>query len=104
MNTRLRRGGPLLRILLATAVGISIGLGVLVWTRTQIVSLRYSLTRLAERESQLRGEVEKLRVEAAALSGPQRIETKARSLGLRYPGPRQVVRLPVGDVAAGAPE
>jgi cell division protein FtsL len=87
-----------LRILLATAVGLSIGLGVLVWTRTQIVSLHYSLTR------QLRGEVEKLRVEAAALSGPQRIETKARSLGLRYPGPRQVVRLPAGDVAAGAPE
>ena len=46
----------------------------------------------------------KLRVEAAALSAPQRIETRARSLGLRYPGPRQVVHLPARDVAAGAPE
>ena len=104
MNLRLQRGGPLLRILLVTALGISLGSGLLVWTRTRIVSLDYRLTRLVDLESELRGDVEKLRVEAAALASPERIETRARSLGLRYPAAGQVIRLPTIDVAAGAPE
>lgn len=104
VNLRLQRAGPLLRILLATAVGISIGSGVLVWTRTRVVSLHYRLTRLVDLKSQLREDVEKLRVEAAALAAPRQLEAKARVLGLRYPESGQVIRLPAGDVAAGAPE
>ena len=104
VNTRLRRGGLLLRVLLATAVGISVGSGLLVWTRTEIVSLHYRLTRLTDLEAKLRRDVEMLRVEAAALAAPQRIEVKARALGLRYPDAGQVIRLPRVQVAAGAPE
>ncbi len=104
VNLRLKRGGPWLRILLATVVGISAGSGTLVWTRTHIVSLHYQLTRLDALESQLRRDVEKLRLEAAALAAPQRIETQARSLGLGYPKAGQVVHLSALDVASGAPE
>ena len=104
VNLRLKRGGRWLGILLATVVGISIGSGALVWTRTHIVSLHYRLTRLGELETQLRRDVEKLRLEAAALASPRRIEAKARSLGLGYPKAGQVVHLSAADVASGAPE
>lgn len=104
VNLRLKRGGRWLGILLATVVGISVGSGALVWTRTHIVSLQYQLTRLGELESQLRRDVEKLRLEAAALASPRRIEAKARALGLDYPKAGQVVHLSAADVASGARE
>ncbi len=97
MNARLRRGHPLLAAAVATAIGAGIGAGALVWTRTEILSLRYERARLVAEEARLRSQVEKLRVEKAALSAPERIEPRARRLGLRYPGPGQVIR----DVAAG---
>ena len=61
------------------------------WTRTEILSLRYEHASLLERESELLGEVEKLRVEAAALSAPERIERRAQALGLRYPRAGQII-------------
>ncbi len=104
VNLRLKRSGRWLGILLATVVGISVGSGALVWTRTHIVSLHYRLTRLGELETHLRRDVEKLRLEAAALASPRRIEAKARALGLGYPKAGQVVHLSALDVASGAPE
>lgn len=109
MNTQVRNGGRLQRALVATAIGVLLGAGALVWTRTEILSLQYHLTRLVDREAELRGEVEKLAVEVAALSAPERVERQARALGLREPQPGQVLRLTPpdvasGDVAAGGPK
>jgi len=81
---------------------VLIGAGLLVWTRTEILSLRYRLGNLAERAASLRGEVEKLRVEVAGLSAADRIEPMALKLGLRYPAPGQVVQLSGVDVAGGS--
>lgn len=104
LNIRLQRSGSLLRILLVAAVGVSLGCGLLVWTRTQITSLRYQLTQLLDRESQLRSDIEKLQVEAAVLSAPDRIEREALFLGLRYPKAGQLVRVHTTDAAGGGPE
>ena len=93
MNPRLRRGGAWLRIVLASAVGVAVGAGALVWTRTEILSLRYELTRLLDDEARLLADAEKLRLAAAALSTPERIEARARKLGLRYPRTGDVIRL-----------
>jgi hypothetical protein len=102
VNIRLQRGGPVLRILLATALGLSIGAGVLVHTRTEIISLRYRLSSLLNLEAELLSDVEKLRLEAAALASPQRLEGKALALGLRYPTTGQLLSLP--DVASRGPQ
>ena len=104
MNIRLQHGGPGLRILLAAAVGLSLGAGLLVYTRTEVYSLSYRLSALVSREAQLRGRVEKLRLEAAALAAPGRLESEARALGLTYPDPGQIVLLDSVDVASGVPE
>ncbi len=93
MNPRLRRGGVWLRIALASAVGVALGAGALVWTRTEILSLRYELARLLDDEARLQADAEKLRLEAAVLSRPERIESRARKLGLRYPRTGEVIRL-----------
>ena len=96
MNTRLQHTGPLARLLLAAALGVALGAGALVWTRTELLSLRYERENLARREAQLRNEVEKLRVEEAALTSQERIEEHADRLQLRYPAPGQVLRVPTG--------
>ncbi len=101
MNARLRASGPLQRALVASALGVLVGAGVLVWTRTEILSLRYRLGAVAEREARLRDQVEKLRVEVAVLSAPERVEPQALELGLRYPTVGQVVHSPAIDVAGG---
>lgn len=100
MNARLRRGGPVLRCVVATAIGLGLGAGALVWTRTEFTSLRYERAELLEQKARLRIEVEKLRVESAALSTHERIERRALALGLRYPQPGQVIR---PGVASGGP-
>ena len=94
LKTRLRRSGRLLPVLLATTIGLIAAAGALVWTRTQIFSLRYQLSGWLALESKLRHEIEKLQIETAALSAPERIEGRARSLGLTYPNPGQIVHLP----------
>lgn len=93
MNARVRRGSPWLPWALATAAGLLLGAGALVFTRTEILSLRYQQSRLLDQRNELRREVEKLRVEEAALSAPDRIEAGGRALGLRYPTNGQVVRV-----------
>ena len=93
MNTRVRHASPLVSYALLTAAGLAVGAAALVWTRTEILSLRYEQSRMLSRELELRSEVEKLRVEQAALSAPDRIEPRARKLGLRYPAAGQVIRI-----------
>lgn len=102
MNARLRRGGRSFRLMLATALVVAVAAAVLVGARTEITSLRYELAGLSDRRTQLQLELEKLRVEEAALSAPERIEPRARGLGLRYPGEGQVIRRSLPAVAAGA--
>ncbi len=104
LNLRLRRSGAWLSALLVIVVSFHSGLGLMVWARTRINSLNIRLTRLAGHETQLRGDVEKLRIAHAALSAPDRVHRLARSQGLRYPRPGQVVRFPSGEGSAGAPK
>jgi cell division protein FtsL len=106
LNSRLRKNGPWLHTLLALALGAIAACGGLVYVRTRVTSLRYELGRRVEQERELSREVERLRIEAAALAAPERIEPRARQLGLVYPRPEQVVSLgPDGalhDVASGS--
>ena len=74
---------------------IAILLGVslfFVWSRVQVTSLEYEISQL---ESTLRAqsqETSNLRLEAASLSNPERIERVARKdLGLRLPSAEQVI-------------
>jgi cell division protein FtsL len=92
VNTRVRHASPWLSWGLLSAAGLAVGAAALVWTRTEILSLRYEQSHLLSREAGLRADVEKLRVEEAALSAPERIERRARKLGLRYPVAGQVLR------------
>ena len=73
MNSPVRAGGTRQRALVATAIGVLLGVGALVWTRTEILSLQYHLARLVDHEAELRAEVEKLAIEVAALSSPARV-------------------------------
>ncbi len=93
LNSRLRRSGPWFQVLLALALGVIAASGGLVYVRTRLTSLRYELGRRVAQEHALSLEVERLRVEAAALSAPERVEPRARALGLTYPRPEQVVAL-----------
>ena len=103
MNARVRRGGPWLPWALATAAGLVLGAGALVFTRIEILSLRYEQAHLRDRQGGLGDQVERLRVEEAALSAPDRIEARARALGLRYPTNGQVVRVDGRAGRNGAP-
>ncbi|MFQ5697848.1 MAG: hypothetical protein ACE5IL_06125 [Myxococcota bacterium] len=93
---------PLLAWGLATLAAALLGAAVLVAVRTRVTDLRYRLSARLEELRKLEPEVERLRIEAAALQAPERIEPRARALGLRYPEPGQVRRLEaIVDVAAG---
>ncbi len=63
-----------------------------VWSRVQVTGLEYEISQL---ESNLRGvrqETSNLRLEAASLSNPERIERVARKeLKLRLPSAAQVI-------------
>lgn len=100
LNARLRRSGPLFYALVALALGAIAASGGLVYVRTRLTSLRYELGRRVAQEQALSLEVERLRVEAAALEAPERVEPRARALGLVYPRPEQVVAI---DATGGAP-
>lgn len=93
MNQRLETPSPFLSVALAAALGLAVGAATLVWARTRIVSLRYESVELIQEESQLREELERLRLERAALAAPERIERFARRLGLEHPAPGQVLRV-----------
>jgi len=108
LNARLRQRGPWFGALVALAFGAIAASGVLVYVRTKVTSMRYELGRRVSHEHELALDVERMRVEVAALASPERIEPRALELGLVYPRPEQVVSLQeprvagVHDVAAGA--
>lgn len=63
-----------------------------VWSRVQVTSLEYEISQLESRLRGLRQETSNLRLEAASLSSPERIERVARKeLHLRLPTADQVV-------------
>ena len=62
-----------------------------VWSRIQVTHLEYDLSGLNESIQRLQQEHRRLRVEAASLRSPARLEQVALDLGLRYPAPAQIV-------------
>lgn len=64
----------------------------IVWSRLQVVHLDYDIASLEGQLRNLQQESRQLRLEAASLSRPARIEQVARKeLGLRFPSPRQII-------------
>ena len=100
VNSRRKPNGPILRVALGATLGLVLGASALVWTRSEITQLRYRLAEVDVLRVQLERRVEKLRIEAAALSAPEKLEARARSLGLRYPTAGEVVYVDLS--AAGA--
>jgi len=63
-----------------------------VWSRVQVTGLEYEISQLESSLRDQRQETSNLRLEAASLSNPERIERVARKeLGLRLPSAEQVV-------------
>ena len=63
-----------------------------VWSRVQVTSMEYDISRFESDLRDLQQETSRLRLEAASLSNPERIERVARKeLGLRLPIAEQVV-------------
>ena len=63
-----------------------------VWSRIQVVNLAYDISSLEGRVRGMQQETQRLRLEAASLRSPGRIERVALSdLGLRLPTPQQVI-------------
>jgi cell division protein FtsL len=63
-----------------------------VWSRVQVTSLEYEISQLESTLRDQRQDLSNLRLEAASLSSPERIERVARKdLGLRLPSAEQVI-------------
>lgn len=63
-----------------------------VWSRVQVTSLEYEISQLESTLRETRQETSNLRLEAASLRNPERIERVARKeLGLRLPTAEQVI-------------
>jgi len=63
-----------------------------VWSRVQVTSLDYEISRIESTLRKARQETSQLRLEAASLGSPERIERVARTeLGLRLPVAEQVI-------------
>jgi len=63
-----------------------------VWSRVQVTGLEYEISHLESSLRDLRQETSSLRLEAASLSSPERIERVARKeLNLRLPTADQVI-------------
>ena len=63
-----------------------------VWSRLQVLHLEYDISSLEGKMRQMQQESTRLRLEAATLRNPVRIEQVARSqMGLRLPTPQQVI-------------
>jgi len=93
-----RRNGQLWRRLRAfTAVALVAAVMVgsalfYVWARLQVVSWGYRISQATAREEELRQANRELRIEAASLRSPGRIEAIARKeLGLDFLRPGQVI-------------
>lgn len=62
-----------------------------VWSRTEVIKQGYALSELAEGIKTQAALQERLRVEAAVLRSPERIESIALDkLGMKFPGPDQI--------------
>lgn len=63
-----------------------------VWSRLQVVNLEYNISSLESRVRDIKQETKRLRLEAASLRNPVRIEQVAKAeLGLRLPTPEQII-------------
>ncbi|MFA5515070.1 MAG: cell division protein FtsL [Desulfuromonadales bacterium] len=63
-----------------------------VWSRLQVVHLEYDIGRLEGQVRAMQQDNSRLRLEAASLRNPGRIERVARTqMGLRLPDPAQVI-------------
>jgi len=63
-----------------------------VWSRVQVTSLDYDISRVESALRKAQQETSQLRLEAASLGSPERIERVARTeLGLRLPVAEQVI-------------
>ena len=63
-----------------------------VWSRVQVTSLEYEISQLDSSLRGVRQETSNLRLEAASLSSPERIERVAqKELNLRLPSAEQVI-------------
>ena len=63
-----------------------------VWSRVQVTSLEYEISQLESSLRDQKQETSNLRLEAASLSNPERIERVARKeLNLRLPSAEQVI-------------
>jgi cell division protein FtsL len=58
---------------------------VLTYSRLEITRMRYDINALHQKRQILLAETDRLRVEAAALGSPRRIEKLAREAGFIYP-------------------
>jgi cell division protein FtsL len=62
-----------------------------VWTRHEVMSWGYRISRATERQSELKHMNRELRLEVASLRSPGRIEAIAHDkLGLDFPKPGQI--------------
>lgn len=82
-------------------LALVVGLGMIhVWSRMQVLTLRYRLTGAQARVEQLRQQVNRLELQAAAQLAPDRLEQVAKTvLGLQLPLPGQVVIVQEGSAA-----
>lgn len=81
----------LLPMFLFVALLLAVSLFI-VWSRLQVVNLDYDIASLESSLRQLQHETQQLRLEAASLSRPDRIEQLARKeLGLRFPSAQQII-------------
>jgi cell division protein FtsL len=63
-----------------------------VWSRVQVTGLEYEISQLESNLRELQHETSNLRLEAASLSSPERIERVARKeLNLHLPSAEQVI-------------
>ena len=63
-----------------------------VWSRVQVTGLEYEISQLESSLRELNQETSNLRLEAASLKNPERIERVARKeLNLRLPSSEQVI-------------
>lgn len=81
----------LLRVFIFLAILLVVSL-FFVWSRLQLINLQYDISKAESRLRDVHREVRALRLEAASLRHPGRIEDVAKKrLSLRYPTPEQVV-------------
>ena len=71
---------------------MSSGIGY-VWSNYEGTQIGFDLSRLQKDERALLELNKKLKVELATLKSPQNLEREARSLGLKYASPKQIIFL-----------